>query len=70
MGAFKFNESLVAVDTGLAASVVLSTSDKPTIVLVIPLTVPVNVGLLIGALSANLFVKFKEDVSVFEAYIA
>ena len=53
MGAFNSNESWVAVDTGLPASVVLSTLPKPTIVLSIPPTVPVNVGLLMGALSFN-----------------
>jgi len=39
----------VAVDTGLLASLVLSTFPNPTIVLSIPPTVPVNVGLLIFA---------------------
>ena len=39
----------MAVLTGLLASAVLSTLARPTIDLVIPPTVPVNVGLLIGA---------------------
>ena len=42
--AFKSNAVCAAVDTGLFASLVLSTFPKPTIVLVTPLTVPVNVG--------------------------
>ena len=46
---FKFNAVCVAVDTGLFASDVLSTLPKPTILLVIPETVPVNVGLANGA---------------------
>jgi len=41
---FKFKAVCVAVDTGLFASLVLSTLPKPTIVLSIPLTVPVKVG--------------------------
>ena len=48
-GAFKSRDVCVAVDTGLLASVVLSTEPKPTIDLVTPVTVPVNVGLAIGA---------------------
>ena len=47
--AFKSSAVWVAVDTGLFASVVLSTLPRPTIVLVIPATVPVNVGLSRGA---------------------
>ena len=41
---FKSNAVCVAVDTGLLASVVLSTLPRPTIVAVIPETVPVKVG--------------------------
>ena len=41
-----------AVDTGLLASEVLSTLSNPTIVFVMPVTVPVNVGLANGAFSA------------------
>ena len=48
-GAFKSRAVCVDVDTGLLASVVLSTEPKPTIDLVMPLTVPVNVGLAIVA---------------------
>ena len=55
-GAFKSNTVCVAVETGLLASVVLSTFAKPTMLCVIPPTVPVKVGLLIGAFSANEFV--------------
>ena len=40
---------------GLLASLVLSTLLSPTMVLSRPPTVPVNVGLLIGAFSARLF---------------
>ena len=43
---YKFSAVCVAVLTGLLKSVVLSTLPKPTINLLIPLTVPVNVGLL------------------------
>ena len=43
----------MAVLTGLLASVVLSTLARPTIDLVIPPTVPVNVGLLIGAFKSK-----------------
>ena len=67
---FVSNAACVAVETCLFASEVLSTFPKPTIVLVIPPTVPVKEGLLTGAFSANLFVRFKEAVSVFAAYIA
>ena len=42
--AFKFNADWVAVETGLFASVVLSTLPRPTIDFVIPLTVPVKAG--------------------------
>ena len=41
------------MDTGLLASLVLSTFPKPTMLLVIPPTVPVKVGLLIGAFRAK-----------------
>ena len=51
--AFKSKAVWVAVLTGLFASVVLSTFARPTIDLVIPETVPVKVGLLIGAFSAK-----------------
>jgi hypothetical protein len=68
---FVFKAVCVAEETGLSSSEVFSTFSKPsTIALVIPPTVPVNCGLLIGALAANLFVRFKEAVSVFEAYMA
>ena len=39
-----------AVDVGLTASLVLSTSSNPTMAWVIPETVLVQVGLLVGAL--------------------
>ena len=47
--AFRSNAACCAVDTGLAVSAVLSTEPKPTIDLVIPETVPVNVGVARGA---------------------
>ena len=47
--AFRSNAVCCAVDTGLAVSAVLSTEPKPTIDLVIPETVPVNVGVARGA---------------------
>ena len=42
--AFKFKAVCCAVETGLFASLVLSTFPRPTMVLVIPPTVPVKVG--------------------------
>ena len=42
--AFRANADCVAVDTGLFASLVLSTLANPTIDFVIPFTVPVKVG--------------------------
>ena len=48
MFTFKFNAVCVAVDIGLFASEVLSTSPNPTIALLIPETVPVNVGFAKG----------------------
>ena len=43
---------------GLFASLVLSTLPRPTIDLLIPETVPVNVGLLVGALLPNSDITF------------
>jgi hypothetical protein len=54
VGAFKFNAVCVAVDIGLFKSEVLSTLPNPTILLVIPDTVPVNVGLANGATTPKL----------------
>ena len=51
-GAFKSNAACAAVEMGLAASEVLFTLPKPTMVAVIPLTVPVKVGFAIGAFVA------------------
>ena len=48
-GANRFNAFWVAVDMGLLASEVLLTFPNPTMLAVIPLTVPVNVGLAFGA---------------------
>ena len=57
-GANKFSAVCVAVEIGLAKSVVLSTLFNPTVVLVIPDTVPVNVGFASGANEANVVAKF------------
>ena len=51
--AFKSNADWVAVLTGLPASVVLSTLDKPTIAFVMPPTVPVKVGLAMLDFKSN-----------------
>ena len=51
--AFKAKAVCVAFETGLSASVVLSTLVKPTIVLSIPETVPVKVGDARFAFKAN-----------------
>ena len=51
--AFRSNAVCVAVDIGLLTSEVLSTFPRPTIALVIPATVPVNVGLANGAYVAK-----------------
>ena len=53
--AFKSKADCVAVEIGLLASEVLSTLLSPTILCVMPLTVPVNVGLLIGAFNPIAF---------------
>ena len=42
--AFKSSAACVAVDIGLLISLVLSTFARPTMALVIPDTIPVNVG--------------------------
>jgi len=51
-GAFKSNAACAAVEMGLAVSEVLFTLPKPTMVAVIPPTVPVKVGSAIGAFVA------------------
>jgi hypothetical protein len=56
-GANKFNAFWVAVDTGLLASDVLLTLPSPTIVAVIPFTVPVKVAPLRLALPAKVVLK-------------
>ena len=48
-GWYVFNAVCTAVDIGLFKSLVLFTFLSPTMVAVIPATVPVNVGLLSGA---------------------
>ena len=53
MLAFKSRAFCVAVEIGLFASDVLSALANPTILFVMPPTVPVKVGLLIGAFNAN-----------------
>ncbi|MFM7985712.1 MAG: hypothetical protein ACKPKO_41005, partial [Candidatus Fonsibacter sp.] len=50
---FPFNAVCVRLDMGLLASEVLSTLPKPTIALVIPLTVPEKLGLASGALVSS-----------------
>ena len=50
---FALNALAVAVLTGLFASLVFSTFPKPTIVALIPDTVPVNEGEAIGAFKSN-----------------
>ena len=52
-GAFESNAVCVAVDIGFDKSVVLSTLLKATIDFVIPVTVPVNAGLFIGAFACT-----------------
>ena len=47
--ATRFSAVCVALEMGLSASEVLFTFPKPTMAAVIPLTVPVKVGLSIGA---------------------
>jgi hypothetical protein len=56
-GAFRPNAVWAAVETGLFASLVLSTSERPTIVFVIPPTVPVKVGEAKGAFKSNVDCK-------------
>ena len=55
MFCFVLNAFETAVDTGLLASDVFVTLPRPTIALVMPLTVPVKVGLLSGAFDASSF---------------
>ena len=50
---FALRASCVALEIGLFASAVLSTLPSPTLELVVPLTVPVKVGLANGAFDAN-----------------
>jgi hypothetical protein len=56
--AFKFKAVCVAVETGLLASLVLSTLPNPTIAFVMPPTVPEKVGFAIGA-----YIRFADDGS-------
>ena len=63
--AFKSKAACAEVDSGLFASLVLSIFPKPTIVFVIPLTVPVKVGEAIFAFSARSDVT--SDVFAFSA---
>ena len=55
MSAFKSKAVCAAVDIGLAASLVLSTLPSPTMALVIPETVPENVGLARFAFRSRAF---------------
>ena len=52
-GAFASRAANCAVDTGLPASLVLSTLPRPTIDLLMPPTVPVKVGLASGAFASR-----------------
>ena len=52
---FPLNALATALDTGLLASDVFVTLPRPTIAAVMPVTVPVKVGLLIGAFVASSF---------------
>ena len=61
---FKSKADCVNVLTGLAKSDVLLTFPSPTIVDVIPLTVPLNEGDAIGAFNAK--AVFKADVNTYE----
>jgi hypothetical protein len=65
VSAFKSNAVCVAVDIGFDKSAVLSTFAKPIIDFVIPLTDPVNVGLLIGAYDDNELESAFELIFVF-----
>ena len=51
-GWYVFNAVWTAVEMGLLRSLVLFTFPSPTMDAVIPATVPVNVGLLVGAFAA------------------
>jgi hypothetical protein len=62
--AFNPRAVVVAVETGLLRSVVLSTLPRPTIDAVIPLTVPVKVGEARGAFSASLAIVAYVEAAV------
>ena len=51
-GAFRSSAACCAEETGLLTSLMLSTFPKSTMDLLIPLTVPVNVGFSSGAFNA------------------
>ena len=59
--AFAFNAVCVGVDTGLLASVVLSTLPSPTAALDTPTTFPVKLGLSSGAFFAKLLATVLAD---------
>jgi hypothetical protein len=61
-GANKFNAVWVAVDIGLLASEVLLTLPRPTMAAVMPLTVPVNVGLAFVAYEPSVVVRLDEVI--------
>ena len=63
-----FSAVCVELDIGLLASEVLSTLFKPTIYLVIPSTVPVNVGLPTGAFKFNV-VNVAADIHLFASVV-
>ena len=53
MSALRYRAVCVSVDIGLSMSAVLFTLPSPTIAAVIPDTVPVKVGLALGAYDAK-----------------
>ena len=66
----RVSASCWAVETGLAVSAVLSTESKPTIVLVIPATVPVKVGEARGAFEPMLAVSVVDKDASFPSAVA
>jgi len=62
LGASKFSAVWVAVDIGLLASEVLLTLPRPTMAAVMPLTVPVNVGLAFVAYEPRVVVRLDEVI--------
>ena len=59
--AIRFRAACVALETGLSASEVLFTFPKPTMAAVMPLTVPVKVGLFIVAYDPSVVAKLDDE---------